>query len=324
MLLRMKTRTVGLSARTAALGGLAAGAALLVLTSLPAAAQTGPAGVSTCPVLDLANPSPGDQVSSGDYVVSGVAFDPVTRSGSDVSHIDFFLGPRDQGGTMVGSAIVGAGANLGPRQFQTTITLPDLNRGETFVAYAYSALSSATTSVSLPIQVGSPPKAQTPAGATPTPVPASVTVKAACPVVSAAPGSGLNLAPAMVPVVNVKQRSGPTIQLANPNAYDVLPRGTYVAFGAAFDPASTDGPGVDRVEYFLGERDAGGLHLGTATPGILNGGGLGAYGVHLHIPTTANGGNNVIAYAHSAITGLESATSVPVYVGAPPSPTPRP
>jgi hypothetical protein len=70
----------------------------LSAASLPAAAQSSQPGVSTCPVLDLANPSPGDVVSPGAYVVQGIAFDPVTLSPSGVSRIELYLGTQDTGG----------------------------------------------------------------------------------------------------------------------------------------------------------------------------------------------------------------------------------
>src|SRR3954453_22947097 len=74
--------------------------------TLVAAQPAGP-GVSTCPVLDVGNPNAGDTLTMGDLDVSGVAFDPITGSGSGVSHVDFFLGPRDQGGTIIGTAVPG-------------------------------------------------------------------------------------------------------------------------------------------------------------------------------------------------------------------------
>jgi hypothetical protein len=55
------------------------------------------------------------------------------------------------------------------------------------------------------------------------------------------------------------------LQLANPNAEDLLSRGAYIVFGVAFDSLS--------------------------------------------------GGHDFVAYAHSAISGLDSVVSVPVFIG---------
>src|SRR5205823_1417376 len=77
----------------------------LSLSGLPAAAQSAGPGVSTCPILDLANPSPGDVVSSGAYVVQGLAVDPITLSPSGISRIEFYLGTQDTGGTLLGTAV---------------------------------------------------------------------------------------------------------------------------------------------------------------------------------------------------------------------------
>src|SRR5262245_28862129 len=110
--------------RITVLAGLAC---LLVLgvfsvAGLPALAQqpAGP-GVSTCPVLELANPSPGDLVNTGAYVVQGLAFDPITLSPSGVSRIEFYLGTQDTGGTLLGIAVPGASQPVGPSSFQTTL-----------------------------------------------------------------------------------------------------------------------------------------------------------------------------------------------------------
>ena len=58
---------------------LTAGLAVVTLgfASAPASAQTVPAAPSTCPVLSLGNPNPGDNVLAGGYVVSGTAYDPL-------------------------------------------------------------------------------------------------------------------------------------------------------------------------------------------------------------------------------------------------------
>jgi len=272
--------------------------AMLALVIPSAGAQ----GVSSCPALDLSNPNPGDQVSPGDYVLSGVVLNPVTGTASGVSRIDFFLGARDQGGSIVGTTIPSA------PKFSTTITFPQVNRFDTLVAYAY-ADSGATTAVGVPIQIGSVPSSET----SPSPQDVSVTVKTGCPQATLQLGSGASLGRTTAPVVSASPSGGPTLQLANPSAEDLLSRGAYITFGVAFDSAATQGAGVDRVDFFLDGRDSGGPNIGSAIPGTA-GGPPGAFAGRVTIPNSVTGGHNFVAYAHSAVTGLESVVSVPVFI----------
>jgi hypothetical protein len=292
--------------------------------TLVAAQPAGP-GVSTCPVLDVGNPNPGDSLTTGDLNVSGVAFDPITGSGTGVSHIDFFLGARDQGGTIIGTAV--PGASLGnPRTFQTTLSIPDVSRDDTLVVYATSANSGAITSVAMPVRVN--PRTTTTASGnpTPTPVPVQVTTKVGCLTVApAAVGvAGVQVVgTTTVPVVGVMPVQGPTLVLGNPNANDVLFRGPLVVSGLAFDPASTQGPGVDSVQFFIDSRDSGGTPIGSAVPGALTSDHPRVYTTTVRIPDNVSGGRTFVAYAKSSLTGQETVVSVPVFIGAAPSPTPR-
>ena len=107
--------------------------------------------------------------------------------------------------------------------------------------------------------------------------------------------------------------------MGNPNADDVLSRGTLVVTGVAFDPASTNGAGIDSVEFFLDDRDAGGVSLGgTTVPGAANAALPRVYNTLVRIPTNANGQHNFVAYTRSSLSGLETKVSVPVFIGAPP------
>jgi len=286
------------------------------MASLPAAAQPVQPGASTCPVLDLANPSPGDTVNTGAYVVQGIVFDPITLNASTISRIEFYLGTQDTGGLLLGTAVPESGTS----RFQTTLTFPDVSRDDTFNAIAFSTTSGATTIIQRQIHVG----ATTPrTGIHPTPaaVPLSITIKRGCPI--AAPGPQL-VATTTVPVISITQGKGPVLVVGNPNANDTLSRGPLVVTGVAFDPASTSGSGIDQVEFFLDDRDAGGVSLGgTTVPGAANAALPRVYNTVVHIPTTANGLHNFVTYARSALTGLETKVSVPVFIGIAPSPTPR-
>jgi hypothetical protein len=292
----------------------------LSMASLPATAQQVQPGGSTCPFVDLANPSPGDVVNTGAYVVEGITFDPVTLSASNVSRIEFYLGTQETGGLLLGTAVPGAPPATGPNRFETTLTFPDVSRDDTFNAIAFSNLSGATTIIQRQIHVG----ATTPSTGlhpTPSPVPLSITIKRGCPV--AVPGPQF-VATTTVPVITITQGNGPTLQVGNPNAYDTLSHGPLIVTGLAYDPNSTSGSGVDQVEFFLDDRDAGGQSLGgTTVPGAANPAFPRVYHTTVHIPTQANGLHNFVTYARSSLNGFETKVSIPVFVGVAPSPTPR-
>src|SRR5260370_5339559 len=82
---------------------LVAGALLasISVVAAPAAAQT----TSTCPsgppVLQVGNPNPRDVLHQGDYIFSGVAFDPAATDSSGITRVDLFLGDRDTGGLLL-------------------------------------------------------------------------------------------------------------------------------------------------------------------------------------------------------------------------------
>jgi hypothetical protein len=154
--------------RFGALGGAGVVlAALVILNTAAAPADAAPAAQAICPggapVLSLANPNPGDVLSTGDIFVSGAAFDPAVSSGSGIARVDLFLGERDNGGLFLGSTAPAAGPS--GQLFQIKATLPNsANGGRDFVAYAY-ALNGQETSVVVPVFVGAAP--------TPTPRPST-------------------------------------------------------------------------------------------------------------------------------------------------------
>lgn len=275
-------------------GGILSAAIVLTTLSGAALAQQAPP-TTPWPVLEIASPSPGAVVSTGDFVVVGTAFDPAATSGSGISHVDLFLGDREQGGLFIGSAIPGEdalqgltpGSQAAASSFSVTVTMPTTLMGGSrdFHAYAYSSLTGKATDVSMPVYIGLAPTPM----ATPAPQP--------------------------VQVANVQHLLAGTapeaFSLGNPSAADVLGYGDYVVSGAA-------GPAVDRVSLFLDDRDTGGMVLGAVAP--VNG----QFTLTVKIPTSAAGGHMFTAYAYSSTTGQESKVSVPVYIGAAPTPTPRP
>jgi len=318
--------------------------AVLSVASVPAGAQTvspGPASTA-CPVFSLGNPNPGDNLVEGGLVISGSAFDPAATSGSGVSRVDLFLGERDTGGTFLGSAVPGTVAGGDARAFSVEVQIPTgINRGVDFAAYAISATSGQETVITVPVFVGVPP-AKNPA-MTPTPIPSTETITSTCPRTSTAPiAAGAPIVPAMAtpgtapvtaPAPAAPALGGvaataacPILSIGNPNPADDLIPGGYFISGAAYDPAATMGPGVSRVDLFLGERDNGGTFLGSAVPGTGPNGDPRAFNVEVTIPTE-NRGLDFAAYAISA-SGRETTVTFPVLVGAPaaknPAATPTP
>jgi hypothetical protein len=80
--------------------------------------------------------------------------------------------------------------------------------------------------------------------------------------------AALLVAVGVVPVSAVAV-PGPVLRVFNPASGDVLPRGRYIFLGAAWDAGATDftataPAGVDRVSVFAGDRNLGGIWLGTA------------------------------------------------------------
>jgi hypothetical protein len=302
--------------------------AALTFASLPAGAQTTTAAVTagSCPFLSVGNPNAGDTVQEGDYVISGVAFDPAAPSGSGISRVDLFLGPRDDGGNFLGSTVPGIGNN--PRAFSTKVTIPDWNSGTSLAAYAISSVTGQQTAVIIPIIVGTPTRSQT--GPTPTPLPTVETVATTCaggaaaatPVAAAVPvmNPGGAPAPASTPAPAASggttpaspANACPVLSLGNPNPGDVVSAGDLVISGGAFIAGANPAPGVSRVDLFLNARDQGGTFLGSGVPGTGQAGPT-SWSVLVTIPDWGRGAN-FAAYAIGA-NGSESSILFPIFVG---------
>lgn len=125
----------------------------------------------------------------------------------------------------------------------------------------------------------------------------------------------------------VSPPQGIVISIATPNPGDVLASNSNVVVsGVAYDTAATADPGIDRVSVYFGDRDAGGLFWGNALLGqpnpLAGSGPLANAGFTLRSPTlpAGSGSRDIFFYAHSAISNKEASTSVPVYLGAAPTP----
>jgi hypothetical protein len=286
------------------------------------------------------NPNPGDTLFPGGYVVSGIAFDPSVSVGSGISRVEFFLGSRDEGGLLLGSAVPLAVPD-GPARFQTQITVPRSLAATSidFVAYAYADSNPGQTSVAVPVRLGES-TAPTPATfGTPQATPTTRVTSncgAVATAVSLAPPLPAEIASTPTPgpqLVGLPQPAagapladapGPLFELSNPNRGDVLPIGGYIVSGIAYDPASQAGPGVDRVEFFLDPREDGGLLLGSAVPRAAASGLPPTFSATIVIPRTAGRGAHVFAaYARSSVIGAEAIVQVPIFIGSVPTEIPR-
>jgi hypothetical protein len=107
-----------------------------------------------------------------------------------------------------------------------------------------------------------------------------------------------------------------TFQLANPAPGSRMELGNNVISGIALDTrAPTGSTGIDRVDFFLGNRDEGGMSIGTAVPGMAAGPfGPGSFQTTIALPNLI-GGHDLFAYAHDAVTGQEGVISLPIALG---------
>jgi hypothetical protein len=287
-------------------------------------------------MLSIANPSPGDTLIPGNMIISGSAFDPAATQGSGITRVDLFLGERDQGGTILGSAVPGNAVGEPANFFTVEVSVPStLNRGVDFAAYAISSVTGQQTEVTFPIFVGTPTKSNV----TPTPVPTTMNVTSTCPngpatgSMSSSNASSSNQSSpaeqptsASMPMVSTSAGSSsmsstsganacPILSIANPQPGDTIVAGGLVISGSAYDPAATQNSGILRVDLFLGERDQGGTVLGSAVPGQDTSDPR-TFSVEVQVPKL-NRGLDFAAYAISAVTGKETAVTFPVFVGVP-------
>jgi hypothetical protein len=108
-------------------------------------------------------------------------------------------------------------------------------------------------------------------------------------------------------------------ELANPSPGSMIEPGGLVLEGIAMDSRAQGSLGIDRVDFFLDDRDQGGLSVGTAIPGALPGPfGPASFQTTVSIPNVM-GGHDLFAYAHSTVNGAERVIAVPVAVGEDPA-----
>jgi hypothetical protein len=304
-------------ARLGLIGPLSVAAALGV-ASVPAMADTAMAPMATdCSAIhfDLANPSPGSMIEPGGLVLQGIATDSRAQGSSGIDRVDFFLDSRDLGGMNIGSAVPSVlPVSLGPANFQATVSIPNLTGGHDLFAYAHSTLTGAERVIAVPVAVGEDPSlvgglgsSATEActsgsgGSTATPSTTAPSAPAPVPVTPASPAT------TTAPVAPTSSLSSITLDVENPASGDTVHVGGYVIDGMAVDKAAQNGSGIDRIEIFLDNRDAGGTILTEATPGSAN-----MWHAIVPLPANQTGLHALFVYAHSAATGQEAVVNVPV------------
>jgi hypothetical protein len=99
-----------------------------------------------------------------------------------------------------------------------------------------------------------------------------------------------------------------TFSVGNPSPGDTVKAGGLMVQGVAFDRAAQQGSGVQRIDIFLDNRDAGGMALGQAVPGDGN-----MWQTTVLLPNTQLGQHTLFFAAHS-VSGAESDVSIPVTI----------
>jgi hypothetical protein len=110
---------------------------------------TGTAAMANTVSIDVGNPSPGDTIHAGGYILQGVAFDKSAQSGSGIDRIEIFLDNRDEGGMFLGQATMGQN-----NMWTASVQLPNNQLGlHTLSFYAHSMVNDQETLVSVPVTV---------------------------------------------------------------------------------------------------------------------------------------------------------------------------
>ena len=309
-------------------GPLTVVAAALGMSSLPALAQSAPMSTDCSAIhFQLANPGAGARVEEGNSVVQGVAVDTRAGTGAGIDRVDFFLDSRDMGGMNIGTAAPGMiPGPFGPGSFQTTISFPNQVGGHDLFAYAHSAVTGQESIIDLPIAVGEDPSKAgevatasamqtcTRGGNMPSTTTAMTPPAATAPVVPMPampmPAMTMPATTTTTPTMAMAPSASTiTVQVGNPSPGDTVKVGGLNISGAAWDKAATTGSGIDRIDVFLDDRDAGGALLTQATFSTMNN-----WSATVTLPANQTGLHSLFFYAHSSVTGQQALVSVPITI----------
>src|SRR5215469_5008340 len=98
------------------------------------------------------------------------------------------------------------------------------------------------------------------------------------------------------------------LSVANPTPGDLeVPRSLQMS-GTAVDDTAASGTGISGVEVFLGNRDQGGLFLGSTATTT---GALGTWSVTTSFPANISGGQDLFVYGTSSVSGQQAFVSIP-------------
>ena len=106
--------------------------------------------------------------------------------------------------------------------------------------------------------------------------------------------------------------SGIRFELSNPDPGAMLQPGAIVVQGVAQDERATEGNGIERVDFFLDNREEGGMFLGQASFGTGNMSNM--WSTTVTLPNNQLGPHTLFFYAHSTASGEETVTEVPVTI----------
>jgi plastocyanin len=101
------------------------------------------------------------------------------------------------------------------------------------------------------------------------------------------------------------------LSVANPNPGDQEIPHSLAMSGTALDSTATSGVGISQIEAFLGNRDDGGLLIGTTSLAAP----AGSWTLTATIPANMSGGQDLFVYGTSSVSGQEAFVSIPVVVG---------
>jgi hypothetical protein len=150
--------------------GLLVVGAMLGLGGMTALAQTEPgADEMSAPdeqaatsrmYFDVGNPSMGDSVHVGGFMIEGIAFDRAADEGPGIERIEVFLDDRDTGGTVVGHGVLGApnpvpdDPELAGSGWTAEVLLTSKMTGpHTMFFYALSGVTGEEMVVTIPVRV---------------------------------------------------------------------------------------------------------------------------------------------------------------------------
>jgi hypothetical protein len=271
--------------------------AALAVTGVVSAQTTSSSSNCVYVRFTFLNPNPGDQLPPGPYLIVGQAQDIRAAGGNGISGVRVFLGSREAGGKYLG-----AGSFTDPTSPTFTVTggLPSNGLGPTaFQGIATSAIDGKEYVISVPFTLAFPALPKNTGGQT----------QGLPPLCSG--GVTPSGSPTSAPVAPTPTGAGPELRIINPQSGASIIAGPFSLSGTAFDPATTSGSGVDRVQIFLDSRNSGGQYLGNANLGV---GGATGWQATVSLPKNNTGTHALYVYARSSVSGRETATSIPVKI----------